>query len=362
MANNDPLNHANFGLLPEPQGRFGSFTVSTVVNVAILVILVLLSLAQAHRVKVRPEETTQLIFPVQQPKPVVPPVPKVTIVPPPRVQLQKLEQTPPKIKIQQPKPVPEPPKTVAMKTPVAMPRIAPAPPKAVAPPPKPKVGLFKSAEPTHVANNRVAPTPKTGGFGDPQGVAPNPNATRPATVAAVGAFDSAPGIAKGAGAARKGSVHGTAFGSGVAHGVPGGTSRGTVASAGFSNGEVGGTPGGHGRGRVASTGFGQPTAGPGGPAVAKAKPVTTTPIIVLSKPLPEYTAEAKREKIQGDVSLEVNFEASGKVQILRVIRGLGHGLDEQAKMAAEHIRFKPATRNGHPVDQVSVIRITFQLA
>lgn len=361
MASNDPLNRANFGLLEEPKGRFGSFGVSAVVNVAILVILILLSLAQAHRVQVHRYQTTQLIFPVQQPKPVVPPPPQVKIIPPPRVELQKLEQAPPKIKIEQPKPVIQPPRVVAMKTPTPMPKMAPAPPKAVAPPPQPRVGMFKSAAPTKVANNKAAPTLKTGGFGDPVGVTPNPNASRPATVAAVGAFNSAPGVATGAGAARKGSVHGTSFGSGVEHGVAGGTSHGTVASAGFSNGEVGGTPGGRGTGRVASTGFGTPTAGPAGPAV-KTQRVATTPIIVLSKPLPQYTAEARQLKIQGDVSLQVKFDASGTVQVLRVINGLGHGLDEQAKLAAERIRFKPATRNGQPVDQVSIIRVTFQLA
>jgi hypothetical protein len=31
-------------------------------------------------------------------------------------------------------------------------------------------------------------------------------------------------------------------------------------------------------------------------------------------------------------------------------------------LAAERIRFKPATKNGEPVDQVSVIHISFQLA
>lgn len=360
MANNDNdlLNRANLGLLPEPQGRFGSFGVSTVVNILAGAILVLITMAQVRQQKVQHYQTTELIFPVVQPKPYIPPVPKVKVVPPP----PKVEQKP---KIETPKPQPEPPKPqiVKMPTPEA-PHIVAAPPKAVTPPPQPKVGLFKSAAPTQVANNNSAPTMKTGGFGDPVGVTPNPNASRPATIAAVGSFGSAPGPAQGAGAARQGSVRGTSFGSGVANGVPGGKDRGAVASAGFSSGVIGGTgaPGSHGTAAVGSAGFGTPTGG--GPSTARAAKADppATPIVVVTKPLPQYTAEAKQLKIEGDVTLEVRFTASGQVQVLRVMNGLGHGLDEQARQAAERIRFKPATRNGEPVDQVSVIHISFQLA
>ncbi len=88
----------------------------------------------------------------------------------------------------------------------------------------------------------------------------------------------------------------------------------------------------------------------------------TTPIVVLAKPQPQYTAEAREAHVEGDVTLEVRFTADGQVEVLRVVNGLGHGLDEQARLAATRIRFKPSTRDGKPVDQVSVIHITFQLA
>jgi TonB family protein len=354
---NDLLNRANLGLLPEPKGRMGSFGVSTIVNLVAGGILVLITMAHVHEEKTK-YQTTTLVFPVEQPKPYIPPAPKVTVIPPP----PKVEQ-PPKIAGPKPQPPPEPPKPVEVKTPTpAAPPIAPAPPKAVTPPPQPKVGLFKSATPTPVANNTAAPTVKTGGFGDPVGVTPNPSANRPATIAAAGAFNAAPGPAQGAGAARQGSVQGTSFGSGVANGVPGGKSHGAVASAGFSNGVVGGTGNQGSHGTVATGGFGSQSAGPGTTAVAKVQEPATTPIVLVAKPLPQYTSEAKQLHIEGDVTLEVRFTASGQVQVLRVMNGLGHGLDEQARLAAEHIRFKPATKNGQPVDQVSVIRISFQLA
>src|SRR5277367_1392868 len=356
-TDNDLLNRANLGLLPEPQGRFGSFGVSTVVNVVAGGILVLLTMAQVHQQKMHQYQATELVFPVEQPKPYIPPVPKVKVIPPP----PKVEVKP---KISIPKPQPEPPKPQVVRIPTPeTPHLVAAPPKAVAPPPQPKVGLFKSAAPTQVANNNSAPTVKAGGFGDPVGVTPNPNATRPATIAAVGSFGAAPGVGQGAGAARQGSVHGTAFGSGVANGVPGGKDRGTVASAGFSNGVIGGTgtPGSHGT--VAVGNFGTPaSSGSGETQAAKVQQPATTPLVVVAKPLPQYTAEAKQLKIEGDVTLEVRFTASGQVQVLRVVNGLGHGLDQQAMLAAERIRFKPATKNGEPVDQVSLIHISFQLA
>jgi TonB family protein len=358
MASNDrdPLNHANLGLLPEPEGRFGSFGVSTVVNLVAGGILILITMSQVHQERMRHYQTTELVFPVEQPKPYIPPAPRVKVIPPP----PKVEPTP---KINIPKPPPEPPKPVAIKipTPEVAPKIA-APPRAVAPPPQPKVGLFKSAAPTQVANNKAAPSLKVGGFGDPVGVTPNPNASKPGNIAAVGAFNAAPGSGQGAGAARQGSIQGTSFGSGVANGVPGGKDRGTVASAGFSSGVIGGTgaPGSHGT--VATGGFGSPGTSSGGSHLAKVQETPSTPIVVVNKPLPQYTSEAKQLKIEGDVTLEVRFTASGQVQVLRIVNGLGHGLDEQAKLAAERIRFKPATRNGEPVDQVSVIHISFQLA
>jgi len=217
MASN-PSKQGNFGLLPEPRGRFGSFGASLVVNATVGALLILFAAARVHQVKVQKENSAVLIFPVEQPKPYIPPPPKVKVLaPPPTVE-------PPKPKIQPPKPVVEPPKPVEVKLPTPdAPKVAPAPPKAVAPPPQPKVGLFKSSQPTLVANNNAAPTPKTGGFGDPVGVTPNPKATRPANIASVGSFSGTPGVGQpGAGAARQGSVKGVDFGSGVANGVPGG--------------------------------------------------------------------------------------------------------------------------------------------
>ncbi|MFZ0662832.1 MAG: energy transducer TonB [Acidobacteriaceae bacterium] len=360
MPNSDPLNHANLGLLPDERGRYGSFGVSLAVNAAVLGLAILFSIAGVHEVK-KQQISSILIFPTTQPKPIPPPVPRIHVyAPPPKVLLE-----PPKIQLPKPKPVVEPPKMEEVKMWEEAPRLAPAPPLRVTPPPQPKVGLFSSVHPTLVANNRVRPSTKTGGFGDPNGIRPNPNANRPATIAAVGSFQASPGIGDpGAGAARRGSVHGVDFGSGVVNGVAGGRdTRGTVASAGFSKGVVGGTgkPGGTGR-AVEKSGFGGTGFGNAVPARRQQEMAQTTPLVLLSKPRPGYTEEARKMKIQGDVTLQVRFTASGQVEVLRVVSGLGYGLDRLAQSAARRIHFKPATRDGHPVDEVTVIHVTFQLA
>jgi TonB family protein len=83
---------------------------------------------------------------------------------------------------------------------------------------------------------------------------------------------------------------------------------------------------------------------------------------ILSKPVPTYTAEARHLRIEGEVLLEVVLEATGNVHVVRVVRGLGHGLDDEAMRAAAQIRFKPASRDGQPADSTVVLHIIFQLA
>ena len=193
---------------------------------------------------------------------------------------------------------------------------------------------------------------QTGGFGDPNGVPAKENSNgKPATIAALGSFDlpAGPGYGNGTGGAK---------------GV-----RGVVASTGFGNGVATGDGSGRvnasrGNGVVRQAGFGDADAA----AAPQAKPKTQevapriTPAEILSKPTPAYTDEARRLHVEGEVLLEVVLEASGKLKVMRVVRGLGHGLDESAIRAAEQINFKPALRDGQPADSTAVLHIIFQLA
>src|ERR1700721_2129430 len=132
LVNRD--NFGSFGLLPEPEGRWGSFGVSMVTNIIIMSLLVLLT-AAIHKVEKQKYNET-LIFPQEVPVPPPPKivVPKVKVFAPPQPGVVKLP--PPKITVPKIQPPPEIPKPVKMDQP-DQPKLPPAPPKAVAPPPQP---------------------------------------------------------------------------------------------------------------------------------------------------------------------------------------------------------------------------------
>jgi TonB family protein len=193
----------------------------------------------------------------------------------------------------------------------------------------------------------VAPVEKvqTGGFGDPNGVAGKGDPKHATNVARLGS----PALPGG---------EGYGNGTGGKEGI-----RGTVASTGFGNGTAN-PPSGGKKGSVVSTGFANAadtTAEAPKKKQQAAGPADNPPTIV-DKPKPEYTAEGRSMKIEGDVVVDVVFLANGTVQINRVTSGLGHGLDEAAVRAAQQIKFKPALRQGQAVDFPARVRIEFHLA
>jgi TonB family protein len=136
---------------------------------------------------------------------------------------------------------------------------------------------------------------------------------------------------------------------------------GVVRESGF--GTVGAASG-HGtdNGSVRTGAFGNSTTSPTqrGKTPEAAVPVVT-PVEILFKPKPAYSAEARNLRLEGQVSLEVVFLSTGSIRVVRVVHGLGHGLDEAAQQAALQVRFKPATRGGVAVDTNATINITFEL-
>jgi len=85
------------------------------------------------------------------------------------------------------------------------------------------------------------------------------------------------------------------------------------------------------------------------------------PVEITFKPKPDYTDEGRKQKINGEVRLEVLFRSDGRVHVIRVLQGLGYGLDEQAVKAAEQIKFKPALHEGQPIDSMALVHIIFEL-
>jgi protein TonB len=64
---------------------------------------------------------------------------------------------------------------------------------------------------------------------------------------------------------------------------------------------------------------------------------------------PAYPVSARADGVEGDVRLELVVGLSGAVESARVVRGVGHGLDEAALRAVEQFRFAPATKGGRAV-------------
>src|SRR5271169_345880 len=202
------------------------------------------------------------------------------------------------------------------------------------------------------AGSSVAPTVnaavqkvQTGGFGDPNGLKGTGKEGAKLYAAQSGGFDMPAGPGQG-------------NGSGGANGI-----KGTIASADFGNGIATGSKGDGRSGGVSTGGFGSEQVVHGGPKIAQANSgPATTPVEITFKPLPVYTDEARSLKLEGEVLLEVMFGANGTLHVNRIVRGLGHGLDEAAMAAANKMRFKPAQRMGQPVDSTAIVHVTFQMA
>jgi TonB family protein len=77
---------------------------------------------------------------------------------------------------------------------------------------------------------------------------------------------------------------------------------------------------------------------------------------------PTYTDEARKERIQGTVTLDVTIRADGTAKVVRVARGLGYGLDESARAFVEQqFICKPGTMDGNPVSVAVRIDVNFHL-
>lgn len=86
-----------------------------------------------------------------------------------------------------------------------------------------------------------------------------------------------------------------------------------------------------------------------------------TPPRLLREVKPDYTDEARRRGLSGEVVLEIVVQRNGSVGDVRVLQGLGGGLDARAVAAVRQWRFEPATRRGTPVDVMVEVAVEFRL-
>jgi TonB family protein len=83
---------------------------------------------------------------------------------------------------------------------------------------------------------------------------------------------------------------------------------------------------------------------------------------VIKKSNPEYTEQARRAGIEGAVLLYVEIGTDGRPHHIRVIKGLGFGLDATAMDSVRQWRFRPGTKDGVPISTPATIEVKFKLA
>ena len=344
---------ARLELLPEATSRWDRMGVSASVQIALLLFFLLIPLVYPDKIKVA--LNLQIV-------PLTAPVTEVPVAPPPPPPKPRVRPLSPKPEAVEPVKLNPKQQHIFLQAMALQPLIkkvdARAPElnpvleaaKMEAPvnqPKRPKddvkVGNLSGGSAAPATVNLPIQKVQTGGFGEVNGLPGKGNPNKMTNVNRLGlpALPGGPGYGNGTGGNK---------------GV-----RGTVASTGFGNGTAIPPPSGK-QGTVQKSGFGNQVVGDAPRKKAASAESATTPVDILGKPRPEYTAEGRSLKLEGDVAIDLVFRADGTVQVNRVISGLGHGLDEAAVRAAEQIKFKPAKRDGQPVDFPARVRIEFRLA
>jgi TonB family protein len=320
-----------FAPLATPRSRWKSFLIGWGIQIKIFVVVLALNALFPQQVQqakkyvvmnlVAPVEPTiteaqpvnsRLVVKIKPvPQPVIETPTVATLIVPPQV--HKIKEPDPDVK------APE----IKVASSLNLPQIPKAPLANV-------VATNTFAQPTNAMPTTAKPAAQvqTGGFGDPNGIPATGDGNHGVNVAAKGN----PGLPSGPG-----------FGNGF------GGSKGTAGVGMVGNGGV------------QSSGFDKQAAAPVRKVEVAVTASSSVPEII-SKPKPNYTEEGRKAKVEGEVRLEVLFATTGQAHVVRVLQGLGYGLDEQAVRAAEQIKFKPAQHEGQPVDSTFVVHIIFELA
>jgi protein TonB len=86
-----------------------------------------------------------------------------------------------------------------------------------------------------------------------------------------------------------------------------------------------------------------------------------SPPSVIYSVEPEFSEEARKAKVAGNVLVGLWIDEKGMPSHVHVVRGIGMGLDEKAVEAVKQWRFKPAMENGKPVLVELNIEVNFQI-
>lgn len=321
-----------------PSQRWNRFGISFFLHAGLLLVLIKIAVwlpSESAQVVTHSYEPVALVAPTLEKRITLKPLP----APPPKVMAQIRNQPPvfpavivPRIEktVVKSVSVPEAPKFVANNVPPELPKL-PVPKKIME-------GLFDAGSSAKPASKAAVHEVETGEFTIAAAGASKPNIDR--KLASAGSFDL-PAGSENAGSSK--------------------SKQAVVASTGFADQAPRSNSGERSvRSAVTTVGFSEVATVE---VTSKhARVSDTTPVEILFKPKPVYTAEARQLHIEGEVLLDVRFAASGDARVLRVVRGLGHGLDEAAETAGQKIRFEPAKRDGRPYDSDALVHIVFQLA
>jgi protein TonB len=222
---------------------------------------------------------------------------------------------------------PKPPARAEMKGAVTLKSPVPPPKPITSRKPEPQV---KRPDPPDITPRPVPPL-------EPPPPAPRPVLTpqviAPVVTASADARDRAGVLAE---TAAQSDSQGSGSGGGAGTGQGSGIGEGS--GAGIGPGEGGGTGGGPYR----------PGSG------------ITAPDL-LREVRPDYTEDARRMGVEGDVVLEIIVRRDGTVGDIKVLHGLPGGLDRRAVDAVRQWRFAPARRHGTPVDVLVEVAVEFKL-
>ena len=342
----------DFGVLNDGKRSKAATVTSIAINVSLLALIVILG----YVVKTNPAiaKTVATLTLPPQPPPEPKPVPKPP--PPPPKPLPPTPTRPPKVP---PPTVIEPPPTIKP-LPIPQPKPVnlqpPAPPKAVNPPPAPVKVNLGSASAASVVNKDTHPTAVR--LGSPT------NPMQPLTGPAVSSVNlgvaGMPGMNRnnsgngphasavnlGSGSPNSNNINGRDNAIGTVKGVALGSGTGPITSKNFA--------------AVAPVQLGTPP--PEARHAAAASLSAATPPKVTFKPTPAYSDDAKAHHIEGNAVVRVIFRSNGTMDVIGLVSGLGHGLDEPALQAARGVRFQPALdAAGRPIDFPTNIIVHFIL-
>ncbi len=84
------------------------------------------------------------------------------------------------------------------------------------------------------------------------------------------------------------------------------------------------------------------------------------PVLIYEPPPPPYPSVAREKMVAGEVILQVLVKLDGSTQVVRVIKSLPYCVDA-AKESAKLWRWKPALKDGKPVEAFGIISVTFDI-